>query len=212
MPPSGWVVARRLLPGLDAGDWAPNRSQRDPDGPVREVVYRRQSVFPSSYCFYIRDPDWGPSFIKTVAYAPWPVWICLNGNELRTETTVNGTRDFGVGRLLTDENWTKLVDIAHQINQRLLGHQLDACACAPDATLLRELIAGLDPRLRSRQMTYDLRRLRRKGFIQRIPRIEIARRQPLAIAYHAFERALERKSNKPRSRPKDDSLLSSSTA
>jgi hypothetical protein len=139
------------------------------------------------------------------------------GRALRTETTVNDTRDFGVGRRLTPANWDALIDIGHQINQRLLDHQLDACACAPDATLLervvlpstttdglpapglrfgeprtmallaclcsfqhlfagltnrslRELIAGLIPGYNARQMTYDLRRLRRKGFIQRIPR------------------------------------------
>ena len=137
------------------------------------------------------------------------------GRALRTETTVNDTRDFGVGRLLTDANWEALIDIGHQINQRLLDHQLDACACAPDATLLervvlpsiedglpapglrfgelrtmallaclcsfqhlfvgltnrtlRALIIGLIPGYGARQMTYDLRRLRRKGFIQRIP-------------------------------------------
>jgi hypothetical protein len=351
------------------------RGWRDggPDGHPH-FVYRRQSIFPNNYYFYIRDPDWGPTFIKTVAYAPWPVWIYLNGNEwakqqaaqqniefqaldngfascenpeqlagichslsaedvrlffdrwqgtlpspltdedrrrgyghalafrqleisdtrvfdrpaagrawfeqtlpdqltlgrpdqaavifgrrvnrctpgrfhtkvfnrgvdaaiqihyraskvkqyfkegraLRTETTVNDTRDFGVGRLLTDANWDALLDIGHQINQRLLDHQLDACQCAPDATLLqrvvlpsttddglpapglrfgeprtmallaclcsyqhlfagltnrtlRELIAGLIPGYGARQMTYDLRRLRRKGFIQRIPRTQ----------------------------------------
>ena len=43
--------------------------------------YRRQSVFPNNYYFYIRDPDWGPGFIKTIAYAPFSVWIYLNGNE-----------------------------------------------------------------------------------------------------------------------------------
>ena len=348
------------------------RGWRDggPDGHPH-FVYRRQSVFPNNYYFYIRDPDWGPAFLKTVAYAPFPVWVYLNGNEwakqqasqhglefkpldngfascadaealaaicqslsaedvrgffdrwmavlpspfsaedrkrgydyalafrqleisdtrvfdrpvagrawfeatlpdqltlgrpdqaavifgrrvnsrtpgrfhtkifnrgveaaiqihfraskvkqyfkegraLRTETTVNDTRDFGIGRLLTDTNWDALIAIGHQINQRLLDHQLDACACAPDATLLervvlpstttdglpapglrfgeprtmallaclcsfqhlfvgltnrtlRELIAGLIPGYSSRQMTYDLRRLRRKGLIQRIP-------------------------------------------
>jgi len=347
------------------------RGWRDggPDGHPH-FVYRRQSIFPNNYYFYIRDPDWGPTFIKTVAYAPWPVWIYLNGNEwakqqaaqrgisfkaldngfascenpellaaicnslsaadvhaffdrwqavlpspltpqdrrrgyghalafrqleisdtrtfdrpaagrawfeatipdqltlgrpdqaavifgrrvsrrtpgrfhtkifnrgvetaiqihfraskvkqyfkegraLRTETTINDTRDFGVGRLVTDENWKALINIGHQINQRLLEHQLDACACAPDATLLervvlpsthdglpapglrfgeprtmallaclcsyqhlftgltnrslRAMITGLIPGYGARQMTYDLRRLRRKGFIQRIP-------------------------------------------
>jgi hypothetical protein len=335
--------------------------------------YRRQSVFPNNYYFYIRDPEWGPSFIKTTAYAPFSVWLYLNGNEwakrqaarqgiafdaldngfaacenetglaeicqrlsavdvwtffrrwqaslpspftvedrqrgygyelafrqleisdtrvfdrpaagrawfertlpdqltlgrpdrvavvfgrrvsrqtpgrfhtkiintgveaaiqvhyraskvkqyfkegraLRTETTVNDTHDFGIGRRLTPENWQALVQIGHQINQRLLDHQLDACQCAPDATTLervvlpsnhnglpapglrfgeprtmallaclstfqhlfagltnrslRELIAGLIPGYGARQMTYDLRRLRRKGFIQRIPRTQ----------------------------------------
>jgi hypothetical protein len=344
-----------------------------PDGHPH-FVYRRQSIFPNNYYFYIRDPDWGPAFIKTIAYAPFPVWIYLNGNEwakqqasqqgisfkaldngfascedpqslaeicnslsagdvhaffdrwqaalpspltpqdrrrgyahalafrqmeisdtrtfdrpaagrawfeatvpdqltlgrpdqaavifgrrvsrrtpgrfhtkifnrgvetaiqihyraskvkqyfkegraLRTETTINDTHDFGVGRLLTDENWNRLINIGHDINQRLLDHQLDACACAPDATLLervvlpsttddglpapglrfgdprtmallaclcsyqhlivgltnrslRALIAGLIPGYTARQMTYDLRRLRRKGFIQRIPRTQ----------------------------------------
>ena len=334
--------------------------------------YRRQSVFPNNYYFYIRDPDWGPSFIKTIAYAPFSVWIYLNGNEwakqqaardgieftaldngfaacadqtalaeicsslsaaevwefferwqgvlpspftaedrargyrydlafrqleisdtrvfdrpaagrawfeqtlpdqltlgrpdrvavvfgrrvsrqtpgrfhtkiinkgveaaiqvhyraskvkqyfkegraLRTETTVNDTHDFGIGRRLTDQNWQALINIGHRINERLLDHQLEACQCAPDATTLqrvvlpsttddglpapglrfgeprtmallaclcsfqhlfagltnrslRELIAGLIPDYGPRQMTYDLRRLRRKGFIQRIPR------------------------------------------
>jgi hypothetical protein len=137
---------------------------------------------------------------------------------LRTETTVNDTRDFGIGRRLTQENWDALVAIGHQVNQRFLDHQLEACHCAPDAATLarvvlpsiedglpapglrfgeprtmallaclccfqhlfagltnrtlRGLIAGLIPGYSARQMTYDLRRLRRKRFIQRIPRTQ----------------------------------------
>ena len=58
------------------------RGWRDggPDGHPH-FVYRRQSIFPQNYYFYIRDPNWGPSFIKTIAYAPFPVWVYLNGNE-----------------------------------------------------------------------------------------------------------------------------------
>jgi len=37
--------------------------------------YRRQQVFPNHYYWYIRDPDWGPAFLKTVAYAPFSVWL-----------------------------------------------------------------------------------------------------------------------------------------
>ncbi|MGZ6670199.1 MAG: hypothetical protein ACXVH3_36690 [Solirubrobacteraceae bacterium] len=43
--------------------------------------YRRMSVFPNHYYFYVRDPEWGPAFIKTIAYAPYPIWIYLNGHE-----------------------------------------------------------------------------------------------------------------------------------
>ena len=140
------------------------------------------------------------------------------GRALRTETTINDTHDFGIKRRVTPENWDALTAIGHQINDRLLQSQLDACQCAPDATALervvlpsthdglpapglrfgeprtmallaclcchthlfagltnkslRELIAGLIPGYNARQMTYDLRRLRRKGFIQRIPRTQ----------------------------------------
>jgi hypothetical protein len=340
-----------------------------PDGHPH-FEYRRQTVFVNHYYFYIRDREWGPAFIKTCAYAPFPVWVYLNGHEwakrqaetaglafealdngfrstadaaalaaicnrlsardvqrffrrwearlpspfvaddrrrgyryqlafrqlelsdtrvfdrpaagrawfeqtirdqlalgrpdrvavvfgrrisrrtpgrfhtrviargvepaiqvhyraskvkqyfkegraLRTETTVNDTRDFGIGRLLTDDNWQALLRVGHDINERLLDAQLQACACAPDAATLervvlpsthdgqpapglrfgdprvmallaslcafghllegltnrslRALVAGLIPGYTARQMTYDLRRLRRKGLIHRLP-------------------------------------------
>jgi hypothetical protein len=68
------------------------------------------------------------------------------GRALSTETSVNDTRDFGIGRRLTHENWEALVAIGHQVNQRFLDHQLQACQCAPGALTnrsLRELMAGL---------------------------------------------------------------------
>jgi hypothetical protein len=334
-------------------------------------VYRRMSAFPNHYYFYVRDPDWGPAFIKTVAYAPFPVWLCLNGHEwakrratrqgvgfealdngfrttddavalaaicdalsereierffarwearlpspftaqdrlrgyryalslrqlevsdtrvfdrpgagrawfeqvlvdqltlgrpdhvsvvfarrvnrrtpgrfhtqiihagveptiqahyrhskvkqyfkegraLRTETTINDPRDFGVGRLLNSANWTRLLTIGQQTNERLLATELQACDCMPDPETftrlvspsttdglpapalrfgdprvmallsclcsfthlfagltnrsLRELMADLIPDYSAGQMTYDLRRLRGKGLIRRVPR------------------------------------------
>jgi hypothetical protein len=137
------------------------------------------------------------------------------GRALRTETTVNDSYDFGVGRLLTEANWQALLAIGHEVNERLLDAQLQACACAPDAETLERVVlpshdaAGLpapalrfgDPRVQAllaglcsfshlldgltnrslrahvsrllpgyspRQMTYDLRRLRRNGFLARI--------------------------------------------
>jgi hypothetical protein len=43
--------------------------------------FGRQAVFVNHYYFYILDPEWGPSFIKTNAYGPYPVLIYLNGHE-----------------------------------------------------------------------------------------------------------------------------------
>ena len=43
--------------------------------------YRRMSACPNHYYFYIRDREWGPAFVKTVAYAPYGIWIYLNGHE-----------------------------------------------------------------------------------------------------------------------------------
>jgi hypothetical protein len=33
------------------------------------------------YYFYLWDPEWGPAFWKTNAYAPYPIWLWLNGHE-----------------------------------------------------------------------------------------------------------------------------------
>jgi hypothetical protein len=62
------------------------------------------------------------------------------GRALRTETTVNDTHDFGIGRRLTDQNWDALVQIGHQVNERLLAAQLEACQCAPDAQTFQRVV------------------------------------------------------------------------
>jgi hypothetical protein len=43
--------------------------------------FARQAVFVNHFCQYILDPEWGPSFLETNAYAPYPVWAYLNGHE-----------------------------------------------------------------------------------------------------------------------------------
>ena len=43
--------------------------------------YARQSAVPNHYYFYLRDPDWGPAFWKSCAYAPYGVSVWLNGHE-----------------------------------------------------------------------------------------------------------------------------------
>jgi hypothetical protein len=49
--------------------------------PHPHMEWGRQMAFINHFYFYIWDPEWGPAFIKTNAYAPWPIWIYLNGHE-----------------------------------------------------------------------------------------------------------------------------------
>ena len=139
------------------------------------------------------------------------------GRALRTETTINNTRDFGIGKLL--KNLPALRQIGFQANRRLLDVQRVShdCAIGEDAfdkvvrpaevagqrasalrfgdkrvqalfavlvvfslqlrgfnnremrVLLAQLL-GLDPADYSiGRMTYDLRRLRLHGIIERVP-------------------------------------------
>jgi hypothetical protein len=38
-------------------------------------------AFVNHFYFYLWDPEWGGAFWKTNAYAPFPIWIWLNGHE-----------------------------------------------------------------------------------------------------------------------------------
>lgn len=43
--------------------------------------YSRQWVYVNHYYFYLVDEDFGPTFIKLCAYAPYPMKVYLNGHE-----------------------------------------------------------------------------------------------------------------------------------
>lgn len=181
------------------------------------VVFARKVIATTPGRFWTRIFNRGDQVGLQVHYKHSKVkQYFKEGRALRTETTVNDTRDFGVGRLLTNANWDALVQVGHQVNERLLDAQLEACACAPDATTLervvlpsrtpeglpapalrfgdpraqallaalcafphllegvtnsslRPLVATRLPGYSARQMTYDLRRLRRNGFLVREP-------------------------------------------
>lgn len=45
------------------------------------MEWGRQTAFINHFYFYVWDPDWGGAFWKTNAYAPYPVWLWLNGHE-----------------------------------------------------------------------------------------------------------------------------------
>ncbi|MGB8503943.1 hypothetical protein [Mycobacterium sp.] len=135
---------------------------------------------------------------------------------MRTETVVCNTRDFGIGRRVTAENWKALRAVGDAANQRLCDAQAADARPAPDVATFAEvtrpstndgqhapglrfgdprvmavmaatvgfthLLAGFDnPALvgavgtllgrpyTSRQATNDLRRLKCKGLIVRLP-------------------------------------------
>lgn len=182
------------------------------------VVFARKIISTTPGRFQTRVFNRGDQVALQVQYKHSKVkQYFKEGRALRTEMTVNDTRDFGVGRLLTNANWDALVEIGHQVNERLLDAELEACACAPDAATLERVVLpartadGLpapalrfgDPRAQAllaalcafphlfdglsnnslqplvaarlpgytpRQMTYDLHRLRRNGFLVRIER------------------------------------------
>jgi hypothetical protein len=182
------------------------------------VVFNRRVIATTPGRFQTRVFNRGDQVALQVQYKHSKVkQYFKEGRALRTETTVNDTRDFGVGRLLTKANWDQLLQIGHQVNERLLDAQLEACACAPDAATLervvlpsrtndglpapalrfgdpraqallaglcafphllegvsnkslRPLVAARLPGYTPRQMTYDLRRLRRNGFLTRVER------------------------------------------
>ncbi len=44
------------------------------------MEWGRQMAFVNHYYFYLSDPEWGAAFWKTNAYAPYPIWLWLNGH------------------------------------------------------------------------------------------------------------------------------------
>jgi hypothetical protein len=45
------------------------------------MEWGRQMVLVNHFYFYLWDPEWGPAFWKTNAYAPYPIWLWLNGHS-----------------------------------------------------------------------------------------------------------------------------------
>jgi len=56
-----------------------NKGQEQAKHPHME--WGRQMAFINHFYFYLWDPEWGPAFWKTNAYAPYPIWLWLNGHS-----------------------------------------------------------------------------------------------------------------------------------
>jgi hypothetical protein len=57
----------------------PTKGQEKARHPHME--WGRQMAFVNHFYFYLWDAEWGGAFWKTNTYAPFPIWIWLNGHE-----------------------------------------------------------------------------------------------------------------------------------
>jgi hypothetical protein len=49
--------------------------------PHPHMDWGREMAFINHFYFYLCDSEWGAAFWKTNAYAPFPIWLWLNGHE-----------------------------------------------------------------------------------------------------------------------------------
>src|SRR6266542_4173982 len=85
---------------------------------------------------------------------------------LRTETTINDSRDFGIGKRLC--NLPALREVGFSANRRLLAVQRLSHDPAIGATAITALTTPAET-MTAGQLSYDLRRLRHHGLTERVP-------------------------------------------
>ena len=64
-----------------ASAWRSWKAKGQENAAHPHMEWGRQMVYVNHYYFYLWDPEWGPAFWKTNAYAPYPIWLWLNGHE-----------------------------------------------------------------------------------------------------------------------------------
>jgi hypothetical protein len=77
-------TARVVLLGIaqeKASAWRSWKAKGQEHARRPHMEWGRQMAYVNHFYLYLWDPDWGPAFRKTNAYAPYPVWLWLNGHE-----------------------------------------------------------------------------------------------------------------------------------
>ena len=72
------------------------------------MEWGRQMTFVNHFYFYLWDAEWGGAFWKTNAYAPYPIWIWLNGHEWAKRQLAKG----GIGYTALDNGFRSCDDPA----------------------------------------------------------------------------------------------------
>ena len=135
---------------------------------------------------------------------------------LRTETVVCDTRDFGIGRRVTAENWKALRAVGEQANQRLCDAQAADARPAPDVATFTQVTrpsqidgqhaprtavrgpagdGGVGRRRRLYPLVYG--RVLAPGLAELDPRLptDLANRSDLAHAWRQLDRRLNQFTN-----------------
>jgi len=84
----------------------PRKGQEKSRHPHME--WARESAFINHFYFYLWDAEWGGAFWKTNAYAPFPIWIWLNGHEW----TKRQLEKAGIGYEALDNGFRACADAA----------------------------------------------------------------------------------------------------
>jgi hypothetical protein len=80
------------------------------------MEWGRQMAFVNHFYFYLWDPDWGGAFWKTNAYAPYPIWIWLNGHTWARRQCERA----GIGYIALDNGFASCDDPAESFFWRWL--------------------------------------------------------------------------------------------
>jgi len=64
-----------------ASVWRSWKSKGQEKAAHPHMEWGRQMAYINHFYFYLWDSDWGAAFWKTNAYAPYPIWLWLNGHE-----------------------------------------------------------------------------------------------------------------------------------
>lgn len=64
-----------------ASVWRSWKKKGQEKAPHPHMEWGRQMAYVNHFYFYLWDSDWGGAFWKTNTYAPYPIWLWVNGHE-----------------------------------------------------------------------------------------------------------------------------------
>ena len=79
------------------------------------IQWGRQMAFINPFYFCLWDPEWGAALWKTNAYAPYPIWIWLNGHTWALRKCIKA----GTGFTALDNGFHTCADPAKLQRNRL---------------------------------------------------------------------------------------------